>query len=97
MADASQLLVDVDLILRERTGQYDQRGGERSMGRAVAAFNEIKGLEVLSESDGWLLMALLKMVRDQSRAIAHEDSCKDLIGYAALYGESRLKGAGNAF
>jgi hypothetical protein len=37
-----------------------------------------------------MLMALLKMVRDRQRDKPHQDSCEDMVAYAALYGESRL-------
>lgn len=75
--------------LRQRGQQYDQPEGERSMGRTVRAFNAVTG-HTLTEAEGWLLMALLKMVRDNQRPTAHRDSCEDLVAYAALYGESRL-------
>lgn len=79
-------------IQDERALDYDQPGGERSMGKVVQAFNAIKGREVLVESDGWLLQVLLKMVRDQSRQHAHRDSCEDLVSYGSLYSEARLSG-----
>ena len=74
-----------------RAATYDRPEGERSMPRIVAAFNEITG-HTLTESEGWLLMAILKMVRDRQRAQAHQDSCEDLVAYSALYGEARLGG-----
>lgn len=74
-----------------RASTYDRPEGERSMPRVVAAFNEITGHN-LTESEGWLLMAILKMVRDRQRAQAHQDSCEDLVAYSALYGEARLGG-----
>lgn len=45
---------------------------------------------VLRESEGWLLMAVLKMVRSETRETHHEDSVTDLIAYCALFGEARL-------
>lgn len=47
---------------------------------------------VLQESEGWLLMAVLKMVRSEQRHAAHRDSIEDLIAYAALFGEARVGG-----
>jgi hypothetical protein len=44
----------------------------------------------MTEAEGWLLLALLKMVRDNQREAPHQDSCEDLIAYCALYGEARL-------
>ncbi len=77
--------------MRDRAATYDKPEGERSMGRTVQAFNAITGRD-LSESEGWLLLAVLKMVRDRQRATGHQDSCEDLVAYGALYGEARLGG-----
>lgn len=77
--------------MRDRAATYDSPQGERSMGAAVAAFNALTGRD-LTESEGWLLLVQLKLVRDQSRAEPHADSLEDAPAYAALYGESRLQG-----
>lgn len=87
---APALLQRAATIMTERGKQYDQPEGERSMAATIQAFNAITGQD-LRESDGWLLMALLKMVRDSQRAEPHRDSCEDLIAYAALYAEARLE------
>jgi len=76
-------------LLAERGKQYDSPSGERSMGRTIAAFNAITGRE-LTEAEGMLILALLKMVRDRQREKGHVDSCEDLIAYCALYAEARL-------
>ena len=76
-------------IMYERGKQYDSPEGERSMGKAVAALNAVAGTNI-TESHGWLLLALLKMVRDNTTSKAHEDSLHDLAAYVALYGEARL-------
>ena len=89
MTTVYMLLDRASSLLRQRGQQYDQPEGERSMGRTVAAFNAVTG-HTLTEAQGWLLMALLKMVRDNQRPAPHQDSCEDLVAYAALYGESRL-------
>ena len=86
---APELLQKAASIMQERGKQYDKPEGERSMEATVNAFNAITGLE-LTTSDGWLLMVLLKLVRDSQREQAHEDSCHDLIAYSALYAEARL-------
>ena len=87
---APEILTRSAEIMAERAKQYDSPQGERSMGKAVAAFNAITGHE-LTEANGWLLMALLKMVRDNTTTEApHEDSLHDLVAYGALYGESRM-------
>lgn len=86
---ATEILQKAASIMEERGKQYDKENGERSMGKAIAAFNAIKS-ESLSESDGWLLLAILKMVRDNTKPQPHDDSIHDLVAYSALYGESRL-------
>ena len=86
---APEILTRSAEIMAERAKQYDSPQGERSMGKAVAAFNAVTG-QSLSEANGWLLMALLKMVRDNTTTEPHEDSINDLVAYGALYGEARL-------
>lgn len=88
---AQDLLHRAADLMDERGKQYDQRSGERSMQAAVTAFNAITGYN-LTEADGFLLMVILKMVRDQSRERPHDDSLHDLVAYASLYGEARLHG-----
>lgn len=88
---AQDLLHRAASLMDERGKQYDQRSGERSMQATVTAFNAITGYG-LTESEGFLLMAILKMVRDQSRETPHRDSIDDLVAYASLYGEARLLG-----
>lgn len=77
-----------------RAATYDKPEGERSMGRAVAALNIILGRQALSESEGWLLLQLLKDVRDRQRDHPHQDSLEDCIAYAALKAEARMAEAG---
>lgn len=86
---APEILTRSAEIMAERAKQYDSPEGERSMGKAVAAFNAVTG-QSLSEANGWLLMALLKMVRDNTTTEPHADSINDLVAYGALYGEARL-------
>lgn len=86
---APEILTRSAEIMAERAKQYDSPQGERSMGKAVAAFNAVTG-QSLSEANGWLLMALLKMVRDNTTDKPHADSINDLVAYGALYGEARL-------
>ena len=86
---APEILTRSAEIMADRAKQYDSPQGERSMGKAVAAFNAVTG-QSLSEANGWLLMALLKMVRDNTTQAPHEDSLHDLVAYGALYGEARL-------
>lgn len=80
-------------LLRERGKQYDQPSGERSMGKTVAAFNAITGRD-LSEAEGWLLMLLLKQVRQWQTCEYHKDSAEDSVSYSALLAEALESGNG---
>ena len=74
--------------LRDRAATYDAPGGERSMGKAVSAFNAIRDRD-LTEAEGWLLLQLLKDVRLFSAPGYHADSAEDCIAYAALKAEAK--------
>lgn len=88
---AAELLGRAARHMHDRAGTYDSPEGERSMGKAVAAFNAISG-HTLSESEGWLFMTLLKAVRGFTREQYHADSFEDLIAYGALMAEAKSKG-----
>ena len=88
---APELLGKAAALMHERGKTYDEPEGERSMGKTVAAFNAITGRD-LTESEGWLLMCVLKSVRAATRKEPHRDSLEDLIAYAALMAEARLAG-----
>lgn len=75
-------------VQKERGEQYDKPSGERSMGATVRAFNAITG-HALEESDGWMLLGLLKLVRQsQNPENYHHDSALDFVAYASLYAEA---------
>lgn len=73
--------------LSDRAASRDSPGGERSMRRAVDAFNALVGGDRrLTETEGWLFMAVLK----GARATAGGHSLDDYIdgaAYFALAGE----------
>lgn len=73
--------------IEDRAAARDKPEGERSMGRCVAAFNAITG-HALTERDGWLFMAALKMARACNTPTGQGDDYEDLAAYAALAGES---------
>lgn len=95
MKTAPEFLTRAAGLLEERGKQYDQPAGERSMGRAVAAFNAITGKN-LSEAEGWLLMECVKNVRLWQRPGFHQDSAEDGIAYSALNAEAKQREVGNA-
>lgn len=75
----------------ERGKQYDSPEGERSMGRTVQAFNAITGRD-LTEAEGWLLLQVLKDVRQWSAKGYHHDSALDGVAYASLKAEALSAG-----
>lgn len=86
--DAATFLKAAMKHMEDRAATYDQPDGERSMEKTVGAFNAITGLN-MSETNGWLFMALLKMVRTEGKY--HLDSLEDLAAYCGLMGESAAK------
>jgi hypothetical protein len=86
-----QAAIDVQA---ERGKQYDKPTGERSMAATVSAFNCITG-SMLEESDGWMFLGLLKLVRQsQNPEQYHHDSALDFVAYASLYAESASEQCG---
>lgn len=81
-------------VQAERGKQYDKPTGERSMGATISAFNCITGY-TLEESDGWMLLSLLKLVRQsQNPEKYHHDSALDFVAYASLYAEAASEQCG---
>ncbi|MCW8158998.1 hypothetical protein D7243_22795 [Stutzerimonas stutzeri] len=72
--------------MKDRSATYDKPAGERSMGATVDAFRAITGHD-LTESDGWLFMCLLKIVRSRQGEY-RADNFEDLAAYAGLAGEA---------
>jgi len=73
--------------LAERSKDYDNPEGERSMKATVAVFNAVTG-HSMTETEGWLFMCALKQVRAFTGGKLHADSMIDLIAYSALMAES---------
>ena len=78
--------------MEDRAVTYDKEGGERSMGKTVAAFNVITGSN-LTEEEGWLFMEILKQVRSMQGSFK-ADNYEDLAAYAALRGECASRDRG---
>ena len=87
-SNAPSLLTRAAQHISNRGQQYDKPEGERSMGKAVSAFNTITGYDI-TEAEGWLLMQILKDVRLWQRPGYHADSAEDCIAYAALKAEAK--------
>lgn len=85
---AHSLLMKAGNILGDRAKQRDVEG-ERSMARAVAAFNGLTGHN-LSEVEGWRFMVILKQARAYAGRFKADDY-DDTIGYAALLAEAAYR------
>ena len=85
---AHTFLSDASAALKDRAAQRDALEGERSMARTVALFNSFKGKELLSETDGWLFMVFLKLIRGDQGEFRSDDYV-DAAGYVALAGEAK--------
>jgi hypothetical protein len=72
--------------MRDRAVQRDSEAGERSMARAVAAFNAQEGTN-LTEAQGWRFMIQLKYARAVNGVFVADDY-EDLAAYAGLAGEA---------
>ena len=90
MTTAQSILNAAAGHMQARAATYDKPEGERSMGKAVQAFNAIAGRD-LSEAEGWLLLAVLKNVRLFQRPGYHADSAEDAVAYGALLAEAKAR------
>lgn len=72
--------------MRDRAVQRDSDAGERSMARAVAAFNAQEGTN-LTEAQGWRFMIQLKYARAMNGVFVADDY-DDMAAYAGLAGEA---------
>lgn len=74
--------------VKAREDVYDRAAGEKSMARAVKAFNAIHGTH-LTTAQGWHFMAMVKSSRFFSQDTFHRDSGEDATAYMALMSEAR--------
>jgi len=87
LSSASDFLSEGLRILSERGKQYDPSGTkEMSFDNVAGAFNCLTNSR-LRGSDVCLILALLKVVRQNANEDFHEDSAVDFVNYAALHGE----------
>lgn len=84
---AHEFLGKAQALMLERGKQYDKPEGERSMATTVIAFNAITG-QSLTEAEGWLLLQILKDVRQWQNPAYHADSAEDGVAYSALKAEA---------
>lgn len=83
----SEVLTAAAQHMIDRELEYDAPGGERSMEKVVDMFNALMGGDRwLTTEQGWMFMALLKIVRSQQGNF-RLDNYQDLAAYAALAAE----------
>jgi len=88
IAYPAQVLSNAIEHMENRASTYDRPEGERSMEKTVTMFNTLIGGDTLMTTEqGWLFMAILKMVRTQQGTF-REDNYEDLAAYAALAAET---------
>lgn len=90
---AADFLLEAADTIDNRAAQRDHAGGERSMRRAVDMFNAWRRPDCdalaagdLSEMEGWVFMALLKLARARGGSYRRDDFV-DGAAYIALAGE----------
>lgn len=71
--------------MKQRAALRDTPEGERTAGKIAKVFNAITGHD-LTESDAWLFLLVLKIVRSRSGKYSRDDYV-DLSAYSALLGE----------
>lgn len=84
---ATQIAQDSMQHIADRASTYDSPQGERSAKNTVTAFNAITG-KTLSEAELYLILQLLKDVRQWQAPNYHKDSAEDAIAYAVLKAEA---------
>lgn len=89
---APEFLLEAADTIGARAAERDRAEGERSMRRAVRLFNELRagtGVNAsgaLTEREGWLFMACIKLARMQGGKYRRDDYV-DGAAYIALAGE----------
>lgn len=86
---AADILARAAEHMLDRASTYDAPDGERSMEPTVIAFNALTGNQ-LSETEGWLFMALLKIARS-NQGDYKADNYEDGTAYMSLAGEAAAR------
>lgn len=84
---ALDVLESAGKVIDSRGKEYDAINGERSGGRVAAAFQAITG-KPFTAAEVYLVLQLVKDVRQWQRPRYHDDSAIDCVAYAALKAEA---------
>lgn len=93
VTSAPELLRHAATLIDQRAASRD-RPAERSMKRAIEAFNALTN-QSMTELQGWVFMAVLKMARAHAGSL-NPDDYLDGAAYMALALEHALEGLGGA-
>jgi len=74
-------------VIDQRGKDYDTQTGERSGAKVAVAFTAITGKQITA-AEVYLVLQLVKDVRQWQRPRYHEDSVIDCVAYAALKAEA---------
>lgn len=85
--NASQIADAALTHIKDRASTYDSPEGERSALKTARAFQAITGKH-LTEAEVFLILQILKDVRQWQKHDYHQDSAEDAIAYAALKAEA---------
>lgn len=88
---APQFLQSALSTLTQRGKDYDKPEGERSAAAVAVAFNAITGKQI-TDAEVYLVLQLVKDVRQWQCADFHADSALDCVAYAALKAEALAVG-----
>ena len=91
LSRAAAILRDAGDAICERQITRDN-GSEKSMRRTLRVFQSLTGQDLMTESQGWLFMACVKLGRSQQGKF-HQDDYTDAVAYIALAGEAAAKEA----
>lgn len=78
-------LKEAQAAMEARAALRDTPEGERTAGKIAKVFNSITGHD-LTESDAWLFLLVLKIVRSRNGNYSRDDYV-DMAAYSALWGE----------
>ena len=92
--DARSILKQASDAIQNRAITRDNSESERSMQRTVNIFNGLINFDLMTEPQGWLFMACVKLARSQQGQF-HLDDYIDAAAYIALAGEAAARGPGN--
>lgn len=85
--NAHGFLAHAASVMDDRGERYDSENGERSGAKAAAAFSAITGKSITA-AEVYLMLQIVKDVRQWAASGYHADSALDAVSYASLKAEA---------